>query len=323
MKLRFTLAMAVAALFGCETHDLLRYKADFPKESIKACLTENPDLSAEVCTLKPCLTDRFALNAMFTMLKDVKAAFAASELGDKWWLDAGTLLGAYRFNSIMPWDDDLDVGILSVDFEPKADDMRRNLEQRGYELVPSYGTFSASMTNNLGWWKVVFSQEKYKQVLLELRSKYNRSDFALSFNELDTILHTYLLNDKIPHLDIFLIDRQPNGMYNLHTEIWRERFPEGWNEDDIFPLNQNAPLFMGETFPWPNSVQSYLAGHYRANALQTDFVIQSTHNPICATKVRFADITKVPSLISYFKDYLRDVFPQSPIHFADRLEFAQ
>lgn len=51
----------------------------------------------------------------FEMLREVKRI--AKITGVNYFLDAGTLLGAVRHNGFIPWDDDLDVGLIREDYE--------------------------------------------------------------------------------------------------------------------------------------------------------------------------------------------------------------
>jgi lipopolysaccharide cholinephosphotransferase len=56
---------------------------------------------------------RILQNALYFMLENLKEICEKNKI--PYWIQAGTLLGAYRHQGWIPWDDDLDVGMLEVD----------------------------------------------------------------------------------------------------------------------------------------------------------------------------------------------------------------
>lgn len=51
-----------------------------------------------------------------------------------YWADAGTLLGAYRYGGVIPWDCDIDLAMLKVDHENVKNALRKSLDPEKYEI---------------------------------------------------------------------------------------------------------------------------------------------------------------------------------------------
>jgi hypothetical protein len=67
--------------------------------------------------------DERLLQGAKTTLTAVSAVLNEAKI--PWWADCGTCLGVYRYGGVIPWDDDIDIGILAFDFE----NVRRALNQ--------------------------------------------------------------------------------------------------------------------------------------------------------------------------------------------------
>lgn len=59
--------------------------------------------------------DEHVLKAEKEALKEVARLFTENNI--PFWVDCGTLLGTYRYGGAIPWDNDIDMGILAPDFE--------------------------------------------------------------------------------------------------------------------------------------------------------------------------------------------------------------
>jgi len=69
--------------------------------------------------------------ALYKMMYDVDKIL--NKYSIKYFIDAGTLLGAIRHKGLIPWDDDLDIGILSKDYN-RLITILKDVEQYGYNF---------------------------------------------------------------------------------------------------------------------------------------------------------------------------------------------
>ncbi len=63
-------------------------------------------------------------------LKDIKKVL--DEVGVKFWLFHGTLLGAIRNDDWIPWDDDVDICVMEEDLLPKLKEIRKRFMDLGF-----------------------------------------------------------------------------------------------------------------------------------------------------------------------------------------------
>jgi hypothetical protein len=135
-----------------------------------------------------------SIRLLYHMMNDVHRLFVHFKL--PYWIDGGSILGAIRNKGIIPWDDDLDIGILKKD-EKRFLRLRSVLGRAGYSITPVWFGY-----------KIFYSDRPFID------------GFDYSF----------------PFMDVFifdLIDGEYKLAQDEAREMWPK---ESWPKDDLFPL---------------------------------------------------------------------------------------
>ncbi|WP_195469796.1 LicD family protein [Clostridium sp. D43t1_170807_H7] len=113
-------------------------------------------------------TLREAQILMKTILRDIDNICRENDIS--YWIESGTMVGAKRHNGFIPWDDDIDIGMMRKDYE------------RFLELAPSYlpdDLFlqNAQLDNGVenSWSKV---RHKYSKLIEEDDAEYHEGLFV-------------------------------------------------------------------------------------------------------------------------------------------------
>ncbi len=193
--------------------------------------------------------------------------------GIKYFLSAGNLLGAMRTGEFIPWDDDIDFGLMRDDFN------------RAVELLTAkynHGLFTTTWAKSGGIFKVLFMRrvcldlfpwdvyDKHIQTPEEMetfKTEYNAAmDEARKFERGESKYTSYpeITNDMILHGrtpdmksgDIFEgIDWQlfqERLLMRYHNAVWRNEY--------ILPIGEIE--FCGHKFMAPNNPDAWLTTRY-------------------------------------------------------------
>lgn len=193
--------------------------------------------------------------------------------GIPYFMVGGNLLGAMRNGDFIPWDDDIDLGIMRYDFK-RAVDLLTMKYNHGYfrtSWAKSGGIFKVLFLNKVCVdffpWDTYYSRITTSEELMQFKQDYQSAmDEARrfeageskynSYEEItgDIIMHNiapnYIDGDMFDAIDWQLFPERVMGYY--HDLVWRKEY--------ILPLGEI--MFCGHKFMAPNNPDAWLTTRY-------------------------------------------------------------
>ena len=90
------------------------------------------------------IADPKIISLLYQMMYDIHQIFTIHNID--YWLDGGSFLGAIRHKGIIPWDDDLDIGMMYSD-KKRLLELKDVLSKCGYTLIKFWFGFKIFYTH--------------------------------------------------------------------------------------------------------------------------------------------------------------------------------
>ncbi|MBS0626258.1 MAG: LicD family protein [Verrucomicrobia bacterium] len=164
-------------------------------------------------------------------MKDIISLLDESKI--PWWVDCGTCLGAYRYGGVIPWDCDVDIAVLLVDFDNILSALSK-LDQKKY-LVQD--------------WSGRLNPKSLIKVYMRESNSY-----------IDLYFFSHDLEKKMVQ---FFLSLETSSLFPEQWKIRERRFTVPVAIETVFPLKRI--LFDGIEVNIPNDPVKYLQRYYGEN----------------------------------------------------------
>ncbi|MCQ2739528.1 MAG: LicD family protein [bacterium] len=265
-----------------ETHNLvyiLGLKIKFPKSKFRKLLKENPynkyvKNNVDITTIPPATGQiRDIQLANLALLDELDYVCKQNNLD--YWLNYGSLIGAVRHKGFIPWDDDIDVGMLRDDYNKiieafekysrnsdiYADFYRDEKVQGQYIIKVQHKKCSLLFVD-------IFPSDIYGKKMTETEQLEKTKQIKNIVVNLKKTMNSKMTNSEVKDLiDKTMKEVIQNTPENIEEAdfIWGLDFYHRWknwfaNYDTIFPL-QNID-FEGRLYKTVNKTDKYLKNIY-------------------------------------------------------------